>query len=74
MYNVLKLWPSFKHFNSTRQMASPVVVCTLLIVGGIWQLQWIAERWEHWWRISTVITWNWNWLSIWYTMYKCQNL
>jgi len=23
MYKVLKLWPSFKHFNSTRQMASP---------------------------------------------------
>ena len=23
MYKVLILWPSFKHFNSTRQMASP---------------------------------------------------
>jgi len=23
MYKVLKLWPSFENFNSTRQMASP---------------------------------------------------
>jgi len=23
-YNVLQLWPSFEHFNSTRQMASHV--------------------------------------------------
>jgi len=36
MYKVLKLWPSFKHFTPTRQMASPVVVCTLLLVGGFW--------------------------------------
>jgi len=34
MYKVLELWPSFKHFNSTRQMASLVVVCTMLFGGG----------------------------------------
>jgi len=34
-------------------MASHVVVYTLLLVGGFWQLQWImAEQWEHWWSNS----------------------
>jgi len=47
MYKVLKLWPSFKHFNSTRQMASPVVVYTVLLGGGFLQLQklqWMTEQ------------------------------
>jgi len=36
MYKVPKLWPSFKHFNFTRQMASHVVMYTLLLVGGLY--------------------------------------
>jgi len=47
MHKVLKLWPSFKHFDSNRQMAWPVVVCTVLLGRGFWKLQWMAE-WELW--------------------------
>jgi len=36
---VSKIWPYFKHFNSTRQMASHIVVYTLLLVDGFWQLK-----------------------------------
>jgi len=36
MYKVRKLWPSFKHFNFTRQMVSHVVISTLLLVGCLY--------------------------------------
>jgi len=46
MYKVLKVWPSFEHFNSTRQMASPVVVYTVLL-GGMEAVSGNCNEWQN---------------------------